>query len=72
MEVAFRRGYQAGDVIGYTLVVLATSNQQLEQEIITECERYRVHYNCISDPTKSSFDFGATAVQNGVEVGVHT
>lgn len=68
----FQRNYQQGDLRGYTLAILATGDLAEELEMIQECEHERIHYNCLTDPSRSTFQFGAIASDKGVEVAVHT
>lgn len=64
--------YECGDLKSYTIAILATGDLEQEQVMMDECERYRVHYNCITDPALSTFQFGATGVDKGIEVSIHT
>ena len=68
----FQRSYQQGDFQGYTLAILATGDLEEELKMIEECEQERVHYNCLTDPSRSSFQMGATHLSEGIELGVHT
>lgn len=66
------RDYLAGDLKHYSLAFLATGDLELEQRMIEECEEHRVHYNCISKPAWSTFQFGAMGEESGIEFAVHT
>lgn len=66
------RDYRPGDLKRYSLAVLATGDLSQEQRMIDECEQYRVLYNCISEPILSTFQFGASSIEKGIEVAIHT
>lgn len=66
------RAYISGDLKHYTLAILATGDLEEEQRMIEECELHRVHYNCISKPSWSTFQLGAMGEGAGIEFALHT
>lgn len=68
----FLKTYTYGDIKNYNLAILATGDIDSELKMIKECERFRIHYNCLSEPFLSTFQFGASSTTKGIEIGIHT
>jgi precorrin-2 dehydrogenase / sirohydrochlorin ferrochelatase len=50
-----RREYTAGDVDGMWLVIAATDDPEVQQQVFDDCERAGVFVNAVDDPDRCSF-----------------
>jgi siroheme synthase-like protein len=66
------RPYRRGDLAGYFLVVSATGNPGVNDEIVEEAREARLWLNVVDDPERSSFYFMALHRQGDVTVAVST
>jgi precorrin-2 dehydrogenase / sirohydrochlorin ferrochelatase len=66
------RRYQRGDLRGYHLVVSATGDLAVNDEIVDEAKEERIWLNVVDDPDRSSFYFMALHRQGEVTIAVTT
>lgn len=66
------RCYEAGDVVGFRLVVTATGNVGVDQRIFDECESLGIWVNSADDPERCTFTLPAVHRQGSVMVTVST
>ncbi|HEY7932087.1 MAG TPA: bifunctional precorrin-2 dehydrogenase/sirohydrochlorin ferrochelatase [Acidimicrobiales bacterium] len=66
------RPYQRGDLEGYALVVSATANGPVNDEIVAEARERRVWLNVVDDLERSNFYFMALVRRGEVCVAVTT
>jgi siroheme synthase-like protein len=66
------RRYQSGDLEGFWLVVAATGDPTVNDEIVREARERRIWLNVVDDPERSSFYFMALHRQGEVTVAVTT
>ncbi|HVA53271.1 MAG TPA: bifunctional precorrin-2 dehydrogenase/sirohydrochlorin ferrochelatase [Acidimicrobiales bacterium] len=66
------RRYRRGDLQGYHLVVSATGDLEVNDEIVEEARDERIWLNVVDDPARSSFYFMALHRQGEVTVAVTT
>lgn len=64
------RPYRRGDLEGYFLVVSATANAGVNDEIVAEAEERHVLLNVVDDPARSSFYFTSVHRDGDVIVSV--
>jgi len=64
------RPYEPGDLDGYLLVVSATANEPVNDQIVAEAERGRVLLNVVDDPSRCSFYFTSVHRDGDVIVSV--
>lgn len=64
------RPYQRGDLAGYFLVVSATANPTVNDEIVAEAAERRVWLNVVDDPARCSFYFTSVHRDGDVMVSV--
>jgi siroheme synthase-like protein len=64
--------YRVGDLEGYWLVVAATGDAVVNDEIVKEATERRMWLNVVDDPERSSFYFMALHRQGDVTVAVTT
>lgn len=67
-----QRRYRDGDTAGYWLVVAATGDPTVNDEIVREARERRIWLNVVDDPERSSFYFMALHRQGEVTVAVTT
>jgi precorrin-2 dehydrogenase / sirohydrochlorin ferrochelatase len=67
-----RRRYRRGDLKGFWLVVSATADPRVNDEIVREALEERVWLNVVDDPPRCSFYFMALHQQGEVTVAVTT
>jgi precorrin-2 dehydrogenase/sirohydrochlorin ferrochelatase len=66
------RAYQHGDLAAYRLVVTATGNVEVDQQIFNEAEALGIWVNSADDPDRCSFTLPAVLRQGSVMVTVST
>jgi precorrin-2 dehydrogenase/sirohydrochlorin ferrochelatase len=66
------RPYQSSDVDGAWLVVAATNDPQVQQQIFDDAERGRVFVNAVDDPDRCSYILPAVVRRGPVIVSVST
>ncbi|HEV3187269.1 MAG TPA: bifunctional precorrin-2 dehydrogenase/sirohydrochlorin ferrochelatase [Acidimicrobiales bacterium] len=66
------RRYQRGDLRGYHLVVSATGDATVNDEIVEEARSERIWLNVVDDPERCSFYFMALHRQGEVTIAVTT
>ena len=66
------RRYETGDVVGFRLVVTATGNVSVDQQIFDECESLGIWVNSADDPERCTFTLPAVHRQGSVMVTVST
>jgi precorrin-2 dehydrogenase/sirohydrochlorin ferrochelatase len=66
------RRYRAGDLEGHWLVVAATGDPVVNDQIVAEASERRIWLNVVDDPERSSFYFMALHRQGDVTVAVTT
>ncbi|MHB8379475.1 MAG: precorrin-2 dehydrogenase/sirohydrochlorin ferrochelatase family protein [Acidimicrobiales bacterium] len=66
------RRYQRGDLRGFHLVVSATGDLSVNDEIVDEARDERIWLNVVDDPDRSSFYFMALHRQGEVTIAVTT
>ena len=67
-----QRRYRAGDLEGFWLVVAATGDPAVNDEIVREARERTIWLNVVDDPERSSFYFMALHRQGDVTVAVTT
>jgi siroheme synthase-like protein len=67
-----RRPYRFGDLEGYWLVVAATGDPAVNDEIVREARQRRIWLNVVDDPERCTFYFMALHRQGEVTVAVTT
>lgn len=67
-----QRCYEAGDVASFRLVVTATGNIEVDQQIFNECESLGIWVNSADDPDRCTFTLPAVHRQGSVMVTVST
>jgi siroheme synthase-like protein len=67
-----RRRYRSGDLEGFWLVVAATGDPAVNDEIVLEARERKIWLNVVDDPERSSFFFMALHRQGDVTVAVTT
>jgi siroheme synthase-like protein len=67
-----QRRYQRGDLRGFWLVVSATGNSEVNDEIVIEAKEEHVWLNVVDDPERCSYYFMALHRQGEVTVAVTT
>ena len=67
-----RRRYEAGDAAGFRLVITATGNIAVDQQIFDECESLGIWVNSADDPDRCTFTLPAVHRQGSVMVTVST
>jgi siroheme synthase-like protein len=66
------RRYRKGDVRGFHLVVSATGDPRVNDEIVEDARQERIWLNVVDDPARSSFYFMALHRQGDVTIAVTT
>lgn len=66
------RRYRSGDLASYCLVVSATGDREVNDEIVEEARAARRWLNVVDDPARSSFFFMALHREGEVSVAVST
>lgn len=66
------RPFERGDLDGHFLVIAATANADVNDEIVREAEERRVWLNGVDDPARSSFYFTSVHRDGDVIVSVST
>jgi siroheme synthase-like protein len=64
------RPYQYGDLAGYFLVVSATANPSVNDQIVAEAEERHILLNVVDDPPRCSFYFTSVHRDGDVMVSV--
>lgn len=64
------RPYRRGDLEGYFLVVSATANEPVNDEIVAEAEERHILLNVVDDPSRCSFYFTSVHRDGDVIVSV--
>lgn len=67
-----RRGYRAGDLRGYWLAIVATSDHALNRRIAQEARRRRVLVNVVDDPSLCGFTLPARFTRGELLVTIST
>jgi precorrin-2 dehydrogenase / sirohydrochlorin ferrochelatase len=67
-----RRRYAWGDADGFWLVITATGDEAVDQQIFDECEARRVWCNSADDPQRCSFILPAVHRQGPLSVAIST
>ena len=67
-----QRRYEAGDAAGFRLVITATGNIAVDQQIFDECESLGIWVNSADDPDRCTFTLPAVHRQGSVMVTVST
>lgn len=67
-----KRRYQRGDLRGFFLVVSATGQLEVNDEVVKEASDERIWLNVVDDPERCSFFFMALHRQGEVTVAVTT
>lgn len=70
--VQIKRSYAAGDVSSFRLVITATGNLVVDQQIFDECEERGIWVNSADDPQRCSFTLPAAFRRGPVMVTVST
>ena len=66
-----RRPYEPGDLDGADLVLAATDNISLNDEIYAECKRRKITVNVASDKEKCDFHFPGIVKKDSMVIGVN-
>ena len=72
VSIVIRRRYQSTDLDGVWLVVAATDDPAVQQQIFDDCERAGVFVNSADDPDRCSFILPAVVRRGPVIVAVST
>jgi siroheme synthase-like protein len=72
LERVEQRRYRKGDLRGFWLVVSATGDGAVNDELVAEAEDERVWLNVVDDPERCSFYFMALHRQGEVTIAVTT
>ena len=72
LAVVVVRPYRTGDVKGHFLVVSATGDGAMNDQIVAEAAAEQIWLNVVDDPGRSSFFFAATHRSGDVVVSVST
>lgn len=67
-----RREYATGDVLAHRLVITATGNTAVDQQIFDECEAAGIWVNSADDPERCSFTLPASFRRGPLMVTVST
>lgn len=67
-----RRGYRAGDLRGYWLAIVATSDHALNRRIAQEARRRRVWVNVVDDPSLCDFTLPARLTRGELLITIST
>jgi len=67
-----RRAYVSGDLEGFSLVIAATGNAQVNDQIVNEAKQRGLWLNVVDDPLRSNFYFMALLHRGEVTVAVTT
>lgn len=67
-----RRRYEWGDADGFWVVITATGNRDVDQEIFDECEARHIWCNSADDPERCSFILPAVHRQGAISVAIST
>ena len=67
-----QRDYRDGDLAGYTLVVSATGDDEVNDRVVDEARRENIWLNVVDDPGRSDFYFTAVHRAGDVTVSVST
>jgi precorrin-2 dehydrogenase / sirohydrochlorin ferrochelatase len=67
-----QRRYSAGDVDGFWLVITATADTAVDQQIFDECEARHIWCNSADDPQRCSFILPAVHRQGPISVAIST
>lgn len=65
-----QRSYLRGEVENPYMVLAATKNNEINEEIYTECKEKGILVNVASDQTKSDFFFPGIVVENPLVIGI--
>ena len=72
VERVERRRFTTGDLEGYWLVIAATGDPTVNDDIVAEARARRIWLNVVDDPERSSFYFMALHRQGEVTLAVTT
>lgn len=67
-----QRRYTPGDLVGFRLVITATADPEVDQQIFDEAERLGIWVNSADDPTRCSFTLPAVVRRGDVMVTAST
>lgn len=67
-----RRGYRAGDLRGYWLAIVATSDHALNRRIAQEARRRRMWVNVVDDPLLCNFTLPARFTRGELLITIST
>ncbi len=67
-----KRPFHANDLIGVDLVIVATDNPELNQEIKLEARRNRILVNVADTPDLCDFYLGSTVTKGALKIGIST
>jgi precorrin-2 dehydrogenase/sirohydrochlorin ferrochelatase len=70
--VQLKRAYEPGDAASFRLVITATGNTPVDQQIFDECEERGIWVNSADDPQRCSFTLPAAFRRGPVMVTVST
>lgn len=70
--VQLKRAYEPGDAASFRLVITATGNTPVDQQIFDECEERGIWVNSADDPQRCSFTLPAAFRRGPVMVAVST
>ena len=67
-----QRSYEADDVVGYRLVITATANRDVDQQIYDEAEAHGIWVNSADDPDRCAFTLPAVVRRGSLMLTVST
>ena len=67
-----QRSYEADDVVGYRLVITATANRNVDQQIYDEAEAHGIWVNSADDPDRCAFTLPAVVRRGSLMLTVST
>ena len=67
-----QRRYAPGDLVGFRLIITATADREVDQQIFDEAERLGIWVNSADDPARCSFTLPAVVRRGDVMVTAST
>ena len=67
-----QRAYESNDVVGYRLVITATANRDVDQQIYDEAESHGIWVNSADDPDRCAFTLPAVVRRGSLMLTVST
>lgn len=67
----WERSYEKGDLLGADLVLIATDNRAVNDEIYKDCKELGILVNTASDQQKCDFHFPAVIQKDSIVIGIN-